>query len=149
MTTTDINPYVHEPLRTDDQLRLVLEDLLETANLPQLWFIFLDDEARLTGPFMPGDGFPDDPLELVDTEDLGTVTAAQLLGARVCMITEVVGAASAVLVWERPGRDALSPETRAWVREMAHACRDADVSLRAQFLLHDRGLRMLVPDDFV
>ena len=148
MTNTDPMHQLERPLLTDDQLRLTLEDALEEAILPQLWFIFLDAEGRLTGPLMPGDGYPEDPSELVDTDDLGRVSAAQLLSARVQMIADMLGAASAALVWERPGPDELSPSTSAWVKAMAGASRDSGLRLRAQLLLHDEGLRMLVPDDF-
>lgn len=148
---TNIEPDLHtqRPLLTDDQLRLTMEDLLQGAILPQLWFIFLDSEARVTGPFMPGDGYPDDPDEIVETEDLGDVTAARVISARLRMIAEMVDAASVVLVWERPGPDQLAPDTRAWVKAMARACPIDGPPLRAQLLLHDEGLRMLVPDDFV
>lgn len=149
MTNTDPNLHVERPLLTDDQLRLTLEDALEEAILSQLWFIFLDAGGRLTGPLMPGDGYPEEPSEVVDTDDLGPMSAAHLLGTRVQMIAEILGAASVALVWERPGSDALSPETRVWVRAMAYASRDIGLPLRAQLLLHDDGLRMLVPDDFV
>ena len=151
MTNTEprIASHADRTLHTDDQLRLTLEDLLQSANLAQLWLIFLDDESRLTGPLMPGDGYPDDPSDLVETTDLGSVTVAEVLGARLRTFSEILSAGSVVLVWERPGADRLSTETAAWVRAMADACRGADVAIRAQFLLHDKGLRMLVPDDYV
>ncbi|QKJ18732.1 hypothetical protein [Microbacterium hominis] len=149
MTDIDFDVRFHEPLRTDDQLRLALEDLLQCANLPQLWFIFLDEDQHLVGPFMPGDGYPDDPAQPVDTDDLGTVPSAEVMAVRVGMIAELVGAAHAVLVWERPGPDRLTEGVRAWVRAVAAACLAREVSLRAQLLLHDDGLRMLVPDDWV
>jgi hypothetical protein len=149
MTSIDRATRSDLPLRTDHQLRIALEDLLERANLAQLWVIFLDADDRLTGPFMPGDGFPDDPLELVRTDDLGEVPVAHVLAERVKMMIEAVGAARAVLVWERPGADGLTPDVRAWVREMALACRANGAALRAQLLLHNNGLRMLVPDDYV
>jgi len=149
MTNTEPDLHLERPLTTDDQLRLTLEDALEEAIMPQLWFIFLDDESRLTGPLMPGDGYPADPSDLVETDDLGIVSAAHLLSARLQLIADLVGAASVALVWERPGPDALPHDTRTWVRAMADASRDSGLRLRAQLLLHDDGLRMLVPDDFV
>lgn len=149
MTNTDPDLHLHGPLRTDDQLRLALEDLLIGANLEQLWFIFLDEDDRITGPLMPGDGCPDDPGDLVETADLGPVPAARVLALRLGLIGELVDAHQVVLVWERPGPDELDGGTRAWVKAMAAACRAADVRVRGQFLLHDDGLRMLVPDDYV
>ncbi|WES64683.1 hypothetical protein P0L94_01105 [Microbacter sp. GSS18] len=149
MTNTEPDLHLHGPLRTDDQLRLALEDLLMRASREQLWFIFLDEEDRLTGPFMPGDEYPEDPADEVDTDDLGTVPMARVLAVRLGFIAEVVDAHRVVLVWERPGPDELDDGTRAWVARMATECRAVDVRLRAQLLLHDEGLRMLVPDDYV
>lgn len=137
------------PLRTDDQVVLALEDLLQQANLPQLWFIFFDEDDRLTGPFMPGSGYPADPLQIERTADLGDVPAVRILAVRLREIADLVGAASVVLVWERPGHSELDSETRAWVRELARTGREAGLVLRMQLLLHDGGLRMLVPDDFI
>jgi hypothetical protein len=137
------------PLRTDEQLRLALEDLLMRANQRQLWWIFLDGDDCLTGPFMPGAGYPDEPDEPVEVEDIGEVSAARVMAVRVAEVAEIVGAARAVLVWETPGTTELPAPTRSWVREMALASRATDLPLRAQFLLHDRGLRTLVPDDFI
>lgn len=149
MTHTESGSRIDHPLRTDDQLVLALDDLLSCAHVRQLWLIFLDGDDRLTGPFMPGSGYPHDPLETAHTDDLGDLSAAQLLSARLEMIAGILQAAAVVLVWEDPGCDGLSSQTRAWVREMATACRDAGVRLRAQLLLDDRGMRVLVPDDFV
>ncbi len=149
MTNIERDLHLHGPLRTDDQLRLALEDLLIGANLEQLWFIFLDEGDRLTGPLMPGDGYPDDPADLIETDDLGAVTAARVLAMRLGLIGELVDAHHVILVWERPGTDELDAQTRTWVRSMAAECRAGDIRLRGQFLLHDEGMRMLVPDDYV
>lgn len=149
MTNTDPDLHLHGPLRTDDQLRLALEDLLVSADREQLWFLFLDEDDRLTGPLMPGDEYPEDPVEAIETDDLGTVPAARVIAIRLRLIAEIVDAHRIVLVWERPGPDELDRPTRAWVKAMAAECRAVDVRLRAQLLLHDDGMRMLVPDDYV
>ncbi|QDZ13589.1 hypothetical protein [Humibacter ginsenosidimutans] len=133
----------------DDDLRDVLRFLLKRANMRQMWLIFLDDENRIGDPLMPMDGYPDDPEELVTTDDLGELTHGRLLMHRAGMLRELTGNAAIVLVWERTGRDAVDEETRHWAGAMAEAAHDLGVPLRAQFLLHDSGIRQLQVDDYV
>lgn len=133
----------------DDELRDLLELLLQRANRRQLWLTFIDERGCLGDPLMPMDDYPDDPAELITTEDLGEVTQAHLLMQRMGMFREITGNASVVLVWERLGSAAVDADDRAWARAMRESARTLDVPLRAQFVLHGGGVRQLHPDDYV
>lgn len=65
---------------------------------------------------------------------------------QICESTEN---ASVVLAWGRTGGSAVSPEDRSWARVMAEAADALDVPLRAQFVVHWRGVRPLHPDDYL
>ncbi|WP_106814676.1 hypothetical protein [Microbacterium timonense] len=147
---TDIDPRLEHDrvLRHDSDLEEVLELLLtEAMNPRQLWLFYLDDGDRLTGPIMPCDDYPDHPDDLMETGDLGVVSFADVLAQRILQILEAVEASQVVLVWERPGPREFAPDELRWARAMARSCADAGVRLRAQFLLHDGGVRQLAPDD--
>lgn len=146
---TDIDPRLDRAraLARDDELEEVLELLLGSSIRRQLWLIFLDDEHRITGPLMPSEDVPRCPDGPVQTDDLGEMTWARLLGHRLSGIAEMIDAAQVVLVWERPGPNAFQVQDLAWARAMSHACAESGMALRAQFLLHDTGIRMLTLDD--
>lgn len=148
---TKKTPHI-DPDRTldhDGDLEELLEGLLWHAINPrQLWLLFLDDSARLVGPIMPCDDYPDDPQQLTDTDDLGRCAHARVLAHRLGFLVDALDARSAVLVWERSGGEAFAADELAWARSMAAECREADVVVRAQFVLHDDGIRMLTADDF-
>ncbi len=135
------------PLTTDVELQRWLDELLRGATRPQLWLIFLDDEARVVPPLMPCGDLPPDPYMPTPTDDLGVLPVVSVLAARVGALVELLGAAQAVLVWERPGTARLSPIDRGWASGMARACSEAGVPLRAQCLLHDGGSIVLAADD--
>ncbi|UUT35522.1 hypothetical protein [Microbacterium elymi] len=61
---------------------------------------------------------------------------------------EELPAAQAVFSWERPGGPQVGAEERAWARGLGAACARAGVRVRAQFVVHDRGVRVLAPDDY-
>ena len=133
----------------DDDLRDLLQVLLRQANRRQMWLMFIDEYGRLGDPLMPMDDYPEDPHEEVEVDDLGPVDQAHLLMHRSGMLREATGNASVVLVWERVGPSTLDEDDRAWASAMADAASSLGVPLRAQFLLHNRGIRQLHPDDYL
>ncbi|MFT4231683.1 MAG: hypothetical protein QM606_02750 [Leucobacter sp.] len=146
-------------LATDADLQDQLERLLQRASVRQVWLLFLDGDLRLAEPLMPNDEVPDSPHELCDTEDLGTVPFAEVLVDRARMASEMIGAREFVLVWERCGADRFSAEDRAWAHAAAAEAGprwgrgasfggETPVPLRAQFVLHDTGLRQITADDY-
>ena len=149
MTTSrqDLDP--HRPLPTDDDLQDLLGGLLEGALRRQLWFVFLDAENRITGPLMPMDDYPHYPDQACITPDRGPMTMIEVLALRLRTICEMVDAETTVLVWERCGTDAVTPDDRLWAHAAATEMRKNGPNLRAQLLLHDAGVRLLTPDDYV
>ncbi|MFB8385735.1 hypothetical protein ACFC3F_01170 [Microbacterium sp. NPDC055910] len=129
-----------------DQLGLLLE---RAINPRQLWLLFLDAGDRLTDSIMPCDDYPQDPDEIVRVPDLGHVTNASVLAAHLGDLCTWTDAASVVLVWERPGPPEFGSDELRWARAMSDACRHAEVPLRGQFRLHDDGVRILTPDDYL
>ena len=148
---TDIDPRLDRDrvLRHDSELQEVIELLLAQAINPrQLWLFFLNDDQRIAGPIMPCDDYPDDPGDIAATDDLGAVPFADVLAHRFGLILDTVGATQIVLVWERLGRREFAENELGWARAMAGSCAALGVPLRAQFLLHDGGVRQLTPDDY-
>lgn len=148
MTHPDSRTSPNRTLRTDADLHELLSLLLGEANQRQLWFIMMDDRKRITGPLMPMEDYPDSPESLCDTEDLGRATVAEVLADRARMMCELVGGSEIVLVWERPGSDKFTDADLAWARDFVREAGKNGSTLRAQFLLHDGGLRQLTPDDY-
>ena len=136
-------------LTGDDDLRDALELLLQRANQPQLWLLFIDRHGRLGEPLMPMADYPADPLEVVRTEDLGEVTQAQLLSQRIGVLLELTDNAAVVLAWERVGGEVVDDHVREWARAMKKQTALLGIPLRAQFLLHGRGVRQLHADDWL
>lgn len=147
---TDTNMTLRDRvLDHDDDLRDALEILLQNAIRRQMWLLFVDDRGCLGGPLMPMDDYPEDPREIVDVDDLGDVEQAHLLMHRMSMLLQSAGHASIILVWERRGSSVTRPEDQAWAGSMAEAAAELGVPLRAQFVLHDTGVRQLHPDDYL
>lgn len=135
-------------LRHDSDLEEVLELLLDRALNPrQVWLLFLDADQRLTGPVMPCDDYPLDPFGLEVTDDLGPLPCAEILAAWIGGLLAAIGAAQAVIVWERRGSREFTEDERTWAGAMAVECGAEGVHLRAQFVLHDDGIRQLTADD--
>ena len=145
MTTPTDTP----ALIDDATICRVLSPLLECAIRRQLWLMFLDEDDRIAGPFMPNDDYPLDPVETTRTEDLGVVPNAELLAKRFGMLMREFGFAKLLVTWERCGGSRIDPATLAWARAFGEALRAEGVVVRAQLLLHDAGLRVLAPDDLV
>ncbi|WP_307370889.1 hypothetical protein [Microbacterium sp. W4I4] len=136
-------------LHTDDQLRDLIDLLLQHPNQRQFWLLFIDERGCLGDPLMPMAGYPNDPLETVRVDDLGEVTHSRLLMHRIGMAREMTGNAQVVLVWEQPGVETVQDADRSWARAMAAQAAELDVPLRAQFTLYERGVRQLHADDYV
>ena len=147
---TDQNtPKNDRPLRDDDDLRALLERMLERASRRQVWLMFIDARGCLGEPLIPMEGYPEDPNALTRTDDLGELTEAQLLVQRADLLREVTSSESVVIVWERIGPSAVGVDDREWARAMRDAAFALKVPLRAQFILHDRGVRLLHLDDIL
>lgn len=145
--TDATTPLKDRPLETGEDLRSLIELLLDRANRRQMWLMFIDDRGCLGDPLMPMDDYPDDPTVMTRTDDLGEVDHATLLMHRIGMLREMTGNAAVVLVWERLGSSVVGVEDREWSRAMLDAAAALDVPLRAQFVLHNRGVRALHLDD--
>ena len=133
----------------DDDLADVLAMLLDTAIRRQMWLIFIDDRGCVAGPLMPLDDLRTEPDEPVETRDLGELPVATVLMHRIGEFLEHTGNARVVLVWERRGSRRVQERDRAWAQAMAMQALELEVPLRAQFLLHNHGLRQLHPDDWL
>ncbi|GAA4480710.1 hypothetical protein [Microbacterium panaciterrae] len=133
----------------DDDLRDALELLLQRANQRQLWLLFIDGRGRIGEPLMPMADYPEDPHEVVTTEDLGEVSHSQLLSQRIGMLRTLTDNAAVVLVWERVGGEAVDDDVRIWARAMKRQAGLLEIPLRGQFLLHTHGVRQLHADDWL
>lgn len=155
--TNHHDPELHGPpspdslgsLHSDAELHGAIASILGSAAKRQAWMLYLDADQRLMELIMPFDGLPEDPLEREQVEDLGEVTHAELIATRIASIMELISATSMAIVWERLGSDRFQPEELAWAREYAHRAGSAGITVRAQFLLHDTGLRQITPDDYL
>ena len=159
MTASDTRIDPDRILATDADLQDQLGLVLERATHRQLWLLLIDHEHRLAEPIMPMDDHPSSPHELCDTDDLGLVPFARVLVHRARLVCELVGAREFVFVWERCGTDSFTADDREWARAIAGEAGGAglggtpfggetEAQLRAQFVLHDTGIRQLVPDDY-
>lgn len=136
-------------LTDDADLADQLDALLDRAFNPrQLWLLFVDPDGSLSDVIVPCDDYPPTPTESVVTDDLGHADVARVLARRAGEITSITGAGGVVLVWERRGPSTFGADELDWAAAMADACRAEGVRLRAQFVLHDGGIRILTPDDY-
>jgi len=143
------SPLKHRKLDRDRDLHELLEYLLDSACRRQLWTLFIDHRGCLGDPVLPMADYPADPGRLVEVEGHGALTNASLLAAAIEQQRSLSGNAAVVLVWERPGDEAMTRADRAWAVALGRGAAQAGVPLRAQFLLHDGGLKRLRPDDLV
>lgn len=143
-----MNAPIDAPALTDDA-RLIAHfaPVLDEAHRRQLWLFFLDDGDRPVGPAMPIDDYPATPGLLVDTDDLGQRSVAEVFGIRFAGLMRECGLAKILIAWEREGGSSLDSRTRDWARALGTAFRAEGACVRAQLLLHDGGLRVLTPDD--
>ncbi|WP_449281878.1 hypothetical protein [Leucobacter sp.] len=156
MTASDTRIDPDRILATDADLQDQLGLVLERATHRQLWLMLVDHERRLAEPIMPMDDHPESPHEPCETSDLGVVPFARVLVHRARIVCGLVDAREFVLVWERCGTDRFTDDDREWARAVAGeaggvgALSDDGIlaPLRAQFVLHDTGIRQLTPDDY-
>ena len=149
-----MNPRTEVPpkervLHADADLIDLLTMLLRNASRRQMWLLFIDEKGRLGDPLIPMDDYPEGPDELTTVDDLGEVTNAHLYMHRMRLFLEAIGHCAIVLVWERVGGRQPTAADRQWAAAMAHQARVFGVPVRAQFVLHDKGLRQLYADDYV
>lgn len=138
-------------LTSTAELHGTIEQLLKAASQRQIWFLFLDEHARLIDPIMPMNDHPEDPKELHEIEDLGRVTFPAVLVHRTREIAKMIGASSFIVVWERPGGKELTVADRSWCEAIAGCAVTCDpwtVQLRAMFLMHDDGVRLIADLEF-
>ena len=143
MTRLDANDAMLLPVPTDRDIERRVADLLQRAIRRQWWTLYLDDDDVQRPVLMPMAGYPEHPHEPFGDE--GTV--AEVLASRLASIVADTEAAKVIFVWERPGGDELTAADRTWAGALGAACLAAGVAVRAQLILHDRGVRWIAPDD--
>lgn len=142
-----MTPRLDSPTLPDDRLCAKLAPVMQTALRRQLWLFFLDGDDEVVGPVMPCADYPIDPAEPVITADLGPAETSEVFGARFAALMEEFGFEFIALVWERIGDAELDDDTRRWASALGGVLAARGVGVRAQMLLHDRGLRMLTVDE--
>lgn len=146
MTRIDAHAAGERPITTDRDIEKRVADLLQRANRRQWWTLYLDDADVQQPLIMPMAGYPEDPLASSGAEGHdGTV--AEFIASRLAEIVESIDAAKVIFVWERPGDAVITGSDRRWASALGAACRAAGIAVRAQLVLHDRGVRWLAPDD--
>lgn len=118
------------PLTTDSDLVAMVDALVQEAIRRQTWVFLLDDEQRALPIAIPMDGVPADPAP---------AHVAKLADRIRQLIEHVPDAASAVLVWERPGGPDLHMLEADWMSALAAA----GAPVRAQLLMSDEGARLV------
>lgn len=151
MRSTENELRDESPVTDDLQLHGLLTRLLGAARQRQIWLVFFDEQSRLLDPIMPMSDHPYDPEVLHETEDLGLVSFPEMFVHRARQIAEMVNAVSFALIWERPGGEKYTHDDLDWARAFIDRAGDRSdlATLRALFLLHDHGLRQVVPDDYL
>ena len=143
MTRLDANDATQLPISTDHDIEQRVASLLQRAIRRQWWTLYLDADDLQRPVVMPMPGYPEHPHETFGDE--GTV--AEVLANRLASIVADIEAAKVIFVWERPGDDEFTTDDLAWAGALGAACRDVGVAVRAQLVLHDRGVRWIAPDD--
>jgi hypothetical protein len=128
----------HAPLTEDGQVEARVLDLVGCALRRQIWLMFLDSRMVQLPVLLPTD-----IKERPGTRDSEPFTAfiAQAVEATQC--------AAVIAVLERPGRDALSDDDRAWVSLVVDAVRSTGVSLRGPLLSFSAGVRWIALEDYL
>lgn len=140
-------PLETAPLTTDILLQELIAKQLGRGRLRRLWLLFLDDDDRLIAPLTPFGDYPRDPYQQGTTGDLGEVTCSELFGSHLARLMRRNDIAQLVLIWERRGGEALVEADCEWAGRVGHALRQHGGRLRAQFVVHGRGVRQFAPDD--
>jgi hypothetical protein len=129
---------IHSPLTSNTDIEERVSHLIGSANLRQLWVLFLDPSDVQLPLLIPICGLPHAP-EWSDT--------SQVIRS-VDEVMQEIGAERLVLVWERCASPRLSAVDLLWVRQIASVCDKQHVPLRAVLLSHHAGIRWIAPDDF-
>lgn len=120
------------PLTTDADLVAMATELVGSAIRRQTWLFVLDDEQRLSPIAIPMDGVP------ADADPAHVATLAARLGE---LVKGVPGAASVVLVWERPGSADVRMQEADWIAGLAAS----GAPIRAQLVASDAGVHLVDP----
>lgn len=137
--TLSADEATQQPITSDQQVLERVDELIGKAVRRQLWLLFIDEQDRQIPLVIPMADYPAAPYN----------NNAELLAARIAEVVEKTGAAQVIVVWERRLRATTTEADRAWARELAAACSDADVSIRAQLISHRDGTRWFAPDDYL
>jgi hypothetical protein len=136
------------PLTDDALLQERISFLLRRASTRQLWMMYLDADDVQSEVLMPCSDLPD-PATVIPTGGRGGRTVAEVLSDRVRGVMSELRVTQVVFVWERPGGPRIEDDERMWARALGAACASRGVRVRGQFALHDSGVRVLAPDDYV
>ncbi|WP_156366333.1 hypothetical protein [Microbacterium sp. No. 7] len=142
-------PITASPLTDDTSLLDYVTPLLRRARWRQLWLLFLDENDRPLGPVMPFGDYPRDPDRVVRSDEFGSVTMAQFFAIRFAGMMARSDLAQILMVWERRGDAELAGETLRWARTLRDELVAEGACVRAQLLLHSKGLRVIAPDDLM
>jgi len=138
MTIPSLDDVRSVPLTDDESVRLRVADLLGRALRHQLWLMLIDADACQLPLLVP---FEVPPIPADDD--------AEPLADLLREAAEACDAASAIIAFERPGRDALTRLDREWLRVAHDAARLAGIPLRGPLLAHSRGVRWVAPEDYL
>ncbi|MEL4317679.1 hypothetical protein WJX64_01535 [Leifsonia sp. YIM 134122] len=137
--TLSADEATRQPITTDEQVLDRVDALIGKAVRRQLWLLFVDADDRQIPLVIPIADHPAAPYG----------GHAELLASRIADIVDEAGAAQIIVVWERRLRATSTEADRAWARELATACSDVDVRIRAQLISHRDGTRWFAPDDYL
>lgn len=123
------------PLRSDEELLTRIRVLVQQALRRQLWFLLLDANDCQLPVVVP----MDIPMRPESENPEGPANLAGFIDA----IAEASGAASVVIVYERPGPADLRPADLAWTSMLAEVERLAATPLRGVVFVGSRRVRLL------
>lgn len=124
-----------EPIGSEHELGRVVEELIGAAVVDRAWLLFLAPERRLLPTIVPVDGCR---LGALMTDGEVRVLAHLAEG-----VASTIGAAEAVLVWERVGGRRLISGERVLVDRLTASFPLEGLALRAQYLSHSLGVLRL------
>lgn len=133
-------------LATEHAILRWLQPFLVHANKRELW-VFLLDEARKPLPIIvPIEQLPDDLLRYVETP-AGVVQFPCHVARLFAEVADDLGAAAAIIVWERLGDDALSQSEIDGIVALDAAFAHVGLPISTQVLCHSGGLRLITPEE--
>ncbi len=139
MSTYEADELAQIPLDSDAAVQERVELLIGAACRRQWWMLLLDAADRQLPVIIPMAGYPTTP----------NGGAAETLSTRIGETLEACGATQVVFVWERPGGRRISHLDRSWARALGASCAAAGITVRAQLISHDGGVRWMAPDDIL